>query len=117
LPLVPFDIRKTIEYHGDGGQAFIAPNAGLRSVDNKWNVTLGKQIALFGVPVPLSGTARGVDPVPALATFANPLKLFGIPFLLSGGEVEIIRTESGSDTLRPVSGNDHSWASFYNWQY
>jgi len=99
-------VRQAIEYHGDGGQTFIGQGEGLGSVENSWNRSEGKGF-LFG----------GWDPVPVVGTYLNPLKLFGVPFHLGGGEVDHINTSVDSQTGDSVSGNNHSWLPFYSWQY
>jgi len=103
LPLLDGDIKKTIEYHGDGGETFIPSDAGLNSVDNTWNITGG---AFFGM-----------DPVPVIGTFANPLHLFGLPYLLQDGGVNIVHTPIDPATGKAVSGNNHRWSDFYEWRY
>jgi len=106
LPLLSSDIRSSIEYYGDGGQDFIGSWHGLRSVDNAWNRSEGKGMLFFGW-----------DIVPIAGTYANPFKLFGIPYHLAGGRVEHIRTGLDSSTGAAEEGNDHSWVPFYSWRY
>jgi RHS repeat-associated protein len=106
LPLLSEKIRKRIEYHGDGGQTWIGPSSGLGSIDNNWNISEGK---LLGV--------LGVDFVPILGTYANPLRGFGVPFHLGGGRMNIKHVPVDPAAGTPRQGNNHSWLTFYEWQY
>ena len=76
--------RSMIDYNGYGGETWIAPG-GLGSTRN---------------------TVNSPDPVPILGNILNPLKGFGIPFFLQGGQLSTF--DNGNVLL-----DAHSWDKSY----